>query len=503
MRQPDIRTIIEAFGQRVKLQATRPNIHGYKPHPKQLAFHTNPCRGRLLAGGNRVGKTVGGCTEDVWWLLGIHPYRQDANYKAHNGGCQGRIIGVDFVNAIEKTLLPMVARWIPPSALINGSWTDSYTKQTRTLTLANKSSVDFMSLDQDLESFASVSRDFVHYDEEPDHAVFVENSTRLIDSGGSWWITFTPIKGMLWMFDELYTKGKNDPTANIGVIEAEMTENPYLSRVEIDSYISSLNEDEKQARVKGQFVRRGGLVFKNFDPSIHVIDSMVPPLDHEWYTSVDHGYNNPTAWLWHAVSPDGVVITFSEHYERERTVEYHSQVVLARDLGFGRPPDVRVGDPALAQRNGVTGTSIFQEYADNGIVIVPGNNDVIPGINRMNTYLSKKRPRWFITRNCHNLIWEMQRLRWKTWQTTKALDENNPYDTIHKKDDHACDSARYFFTFVPDLTPMVASENVERANLLNAQSYAPVAGQFDELLAMSKPKVNTEYSGVDEVTGYF
>jgi hypothetical protein len=27
------------------------------------------------------------------------------------------------------------------------------------------------------------------------------------------------------------------------------------------------------------------------------------------------GWNNPTAWLWHAVGPNGDIVTFAEHYQ--------------------------------------------------------------------------------------------------------------------------------------------------------------------------------------------
>jgi phage terminase large subunit-like protein len=318
-----------------------------------------------------------------------------------------------------------------------------------------------MSYDQDLDKFAGTSRHFVHFDEEPPEGIFTENRARLIDTGGSWWMTMTPIDGMTWIYDQIYMVGKNNPVGGIKVIEVDMRDNPHLNKGEVDSFLASLSKDEREARGRGKFVQIGGLVFKNFDPSIHVIDPMVPPKEWEWYASVDHGYNNPTAWLWHAVSPDGVVITFAEHYEAERTVDYHASVVHMRNAGFGRIPDLYVCDPALAQRQGVTGTSIQTEYAQHGIPVIPGNNDVLSGVNRINQYLKltgEGKPRWYITRNCPNLIREMQRLRWKTYASKKLASQNNRHDLIHKKDDHAPDSARYFFTFLPDLTPFQVTD---------------------------------------------
>lgn len=433
----------------LKRSAVSPNIIGYRPHEKQLPFHVAAQKGRLFIGGNRSGKTVAGICEDIFWLTGKHPY-----YPTPPPPVRGRIVGVDFLNGIEKILRPALAQWMPLSELKGGSWEQAYSKEQRTLTLANDSFVEFMSYDQDLDKFAGTSRHFVHFDEEPPQDIYTECMARLIDTGGHWWMTMTPVEGMTWIYDNIYIPGRNDPLANVKVIEVDMHDNPYLSPGEIDEFLSKLTKDERLARGQGKFVQIGGLVFKSFNPEIHVIDATVPPKDWEWYKSVDHGFNNPTCWLWHAVSPDGQVVTFAEHYEAEKTVDYHAQTVHMRDAGFGRVSDYVVGDPALAQRQGVTGTSIFQEYAELGINIVPGNNDVPSGINRMNQYLmpaANGRPRWLITRNCPNLIREMQRLRWKTYATKKMQGQNNRKDEIHKKDDHAPDSARYFFTSLPEL----------------------------------------------------
>jgi phage terminase large subunit-like protein len=447
--QPTAQEFLRDIALGLKRAARSPNILGYVPHEKQVPFHAHQEQGRLFIGGNRSGKTVAGICEDVFWLTGKHPYRVTPPPPI-----RGRIVGVDFDHGVEMILRPELAKWMPLSELKGGSWDTAYSKQLRTLTLENDSFVEFMSYDQDLDKFAGTSRHFVHFDEEPPEGIYYENLARLIDTGGSWWMTMTPVEGMTWIYDKVYIPGKHDPASNIGVVEVRMDENPHLNPGEIQNYLSKLDKDEREARGKGKFVQIGGLVFKTFDEEKHVIDPMVPSKDWEWYASVDHGFNAPTAWLWHAVSPEGVVVTFAEHYEAEKTVDYHASIVHMRNAGFGRVPDMYVCDPALAQRQGVTGTSISQEYSRHGIPVIPGNNDVLAGVNRINQYLhlTDGKPRWYITRNCINLIREMKRLRWKTWASKKMASQNNVHDAIHKKDDHAPDSARYFFTFLPDLS---------------------------------------------------
>lgn len=438
--------------------AYAPDMNSYVPHDKQKKFHSSDAKVRLYIGGNRSGKTTGGIVEDIWWLTGKHPYLE----VPRNRPVAGRIISVDFANGVNKIIKPQLQQWVPPSQLRGGSWFTAYDSAERVLNFENGSFVELMSYDQDLDKFAGTARDFIHYDEEPPEHIRTENKARLIDRKGREWFTLTPVEGMLWIFDQIYEPGKaGEP--GIEVIEVDMAENPHLDPEEVEEFLNSLDPRERQIRGEGKFVRRGGLVYKTFSIATHVID----PVDldilkkpiYRWYMSLDHGFNNPTAVLWHAVDKDNRVITFAEHYESERTIDYHAAVIKQREEQFGRKPDVRVCDPALEQRQAVTGTSIQTEYAMRGIGMGVGNNDVKTGIAKVSQYMdfaADGKPNWLITANCANLIRELGRLRWKTWASRKQESENNPYDEIHKKDDHACDSARYFFSFMPELKPIIA-----------------------------------------------
>lgn len=484
------------LAERVQTQAVRPNIHGYIPHDKQVLFHTASGRHRLYIGGNRSGKTTGGIAEDIWWLTGKHPYR-----KTPSGGVRGRIVGVDFLNGIEKILKPEFMRWCPVADLRGGTWSTAYDTQERTLHFENGSFVEFMSYDQDVDKFAGTSRHFIHFDEEPPQDIYIECVARLVDTAGSWWMTLTPVMGMQWMYDDIYIPGKNNPTSKISVIEVEMYENPHLGREEIEEFLESLPSEDRDARVKGKFTRRGGVIFKDWDAKKHVIDDFIlPETGGEIYKSLDHGFNNPTAWLWHYVSPDGVVVTFDEHYESEMIVEEHAAQVKLMDQMHKRMTTISVADPATAQRNGITGDSIQAQYAINGINIMMGNNDVIAGINKMNSYL--RRDRWYVTRNCENLIREMARYRWKTWANKKSERDNNMYDVPHKKDDHAIDSARYFFMLMPDLTPSKKLEEAVQPNPADMyQAIGNMIPRYDKNASFHPVAKNAEWH-VEHVDQY-
>lgn len=448
-KQNSIGDLAELLSQGINRVATRPDANSYIPHTKQERFHSSLAKAKLYIGGNRSGKTVGGCVEDIYWAKGEHPLR-----VVPPPPTRGRLVCVDFPNGWEKVIKPTLMQWIPPSLLINGSWLDSFNGRTRTIHFANGSFLEIMSYDQELDAFAGASRHYTHFDEEPPSSIWTECRARLVDTGGSYWITMTPVEGMTWVFDQIYEPWSLSGTRNSGidVIEVDMTENTYLGNAEIEDFLHGMDKDEIRARKKGEFVQIGGLIFKSFDQSKHVIPP-IQKLPQSWrlIASMDHGLNNPTAWLWHIVSPTNTVITFKEHYRSEWTVAQHANVVKEIEATLGRPVHLRVGDPAIKQRSGINGNSIQLEYMRNGVAIKPGNNDVQIRINRMVNYMSSGK--WFITENCPNLLKEMRRYRWKTRESKKLQEKHGKYDEPHKKDDHAVDASGYFFVSLPELAP--------------------------------------------------
>lgn len=455
-------------------QSTRePNILMYKPHDKQKHFHLSTDFARLYIGGNRSGKTYGAVVEDIWWCTGTHPF-----IETPPPPIRGRVVAPSFDQGIELTIIPLFKRLCAPSMLKGGTWESAYRTKAHILEFANGSTIEFMSYDQEIDKFSGTSRHFIHFDEEPPKGVFDECLMRVADTEGRYWVSMTPVDGITWLYDAIYEPVLLAPdkevllkaAPNMGqiirsearqtiIVEVDQEENPHLSALGRARSMMTLDEDDKEARKSGKFVEMSGLVYKAFDPKIHVIAPFIPPLDWDWYTSTDHGWNNPTATLWHAVAPNGDVITFAEQYASGKTVEEHATAMTLKEAAWGKEPEMRVGDPAMKQANAVTGTNIITEYARHGIYISVDNipRSVEIGVIKIQQYLKinprTNKPKWFITENCVNLIREMRRLRWKKYESKKKQGENNKSEQIHKKDDHACDSARYFFTCMPDLTP--------------------------------------------------
>lgn len=502
----NINEIRELFSTNLRRAVNRPSINGYIPHDKQIEFHSAPDKGRLYVGGNRAGKTVGGCVEDIWWLTNKHPYRETPPPPV-----RGRLVCVDFKQGFEQIIKPEILKWIPMSSLINGSWEDSFDNRLRVLTLENGSFLEFMSYEQDIEKFAGTSRHFVHYDEEPPEGIFTECSMRLIDTAGSWWITMTPLNGMgTFIYKDIFKVGQV-PGNGIKVIVVDINDNPYISPLEIQNVLNLIKDpEERKARERGEFVQIGGLAFKSFRSDIHVIDPIIPPLEWKLYASMDHGFNNPTAWHFHSIRPDGTVITWDEIYDNELTVPEWADILKAKNSETGRrTPDVYVGDPSIRQRSAHRGTSIQQEYAARGIPIVLANNDQLLGVNKINNYL--KSAKWFVTENNSFLIDQLQTVRWQTWTNRKAKDTNNPKEKLQEHNNHATDGARYLFSILPEIQAVDLGPKLkEKARIVAESILSPTAGipsggySIDRIINQGMPKKSSEWTVVDEhMGGYF
>lgn len=525
--EPNLKELFDLAIDELEISTRRGNALTYIPYSDQLGYHQSQCLGRYASGGNRAGKTDAQVLDAYWYATNTHPYRkrEELHPTWGSGPVQLRFVVVDVAKGLEQILLPKMKRWIPRSACINGSFDDSWDKNNYIFTFANGSTIDVLTYGMTIEKHGGVPRHGIYFDEEPPREIFNENMARLRDYRGFWSIAATPVNGITWTFDLLWEPAENywnrikagdtrpvdydqDEIDFISTHTLDPANNPYLDADEeyVKHLFVAMDAEERQIREHGQFVAKGGLIFPNFKKETHVLVEPLPLSEYinwKWYSSVDVGWSNPTAWLWHAVAPDGRIYTFAEHYKSHMTVPEHAKVVLEREAEWHRTPDIRTGDPAMKQTSGITGTSYLIEYGRCGIGIgVEGiPHDVMIGIEKMQQYIQvherspwgENRPMWMISPNCPNLIRELRRLRRATYDSSKQQYDKNVKEEIHKKDDHAADSSRYFFTMMPNLTPeMVKANDVEirRGSYLDIMAEI-VRGRNESLSSTATTKWDT------------
>lgn len=446
---------------------TEPNVLSYKPYPEQEAFHRSTKPGRYVAGGNRGGKTDAVVVDAILNATNTNPYRPRPESWGE-GPIQIRFEVVDVDKGIKQIIIPKLKRWCAPSMLIDGKFSNSWDPGSNMFTFANGSTIDFLTHGMDLDKHGGVPRHIVYFDEEPPQDIFNEDLMRLVDYDGWWVIAATPVQGTGWTYDLLWAPAEEDPdNPDVDLFTLSAAKNPYLKAKKLTRFMVGMSKEEKEIREEGKFVARSGLIFPEFGLNLAKFvaeDTVLPPRKWDWYSSVDFGFHNPTAWLWHAVGPQGQILTFAEHYRSDTTTPEHAEIVKALEAGWGKSPEVRVGDPAGNQRQGNTGTSYITEYAVRGIYV---GTEMIPhsveiGLEKMHQYFRLRedspwgpgRPTWIISPACPNFIRELKKLRYAAYSSDRKAYDTNKQEIVHKKDDHAFDSARYFATLMPDLSPI-------------------------------------------------
>lgn len=440
-----MKDFFEQLASDLTFAAQKPNVLSYTPNsPTHRAFHRSDKVGRILRGGNRSGKSVAGVVEGIWRATGNHSFQ-----RVHEPPTRGRIVTVDRDAGLKQIILPLLQQWVPTSERVNGSWDDSWSNADKVFRFRNGSEIEIKTHQQEVEAFAGVPRHWIHFDEECPQAIFNECRMRLIDFNGVWWMTMTPVAGQDWIFDRFIATNMK----NVAMFEVDITDNPHLNPDALKLLEDDLDEDEAKVRRQGLFVPKGGLVLKEFDYNRHVVPGG-RPLPRKWtvYVSIDHGFNAPSAILWHAVSPLKDVVTFHEIYRNKTLIKDFAHMIKEYNRETNLEPLMFMGDPSMSQKTAETGISPLQLYRLEGIPLVQSKKDVAGRIDKMNEYL--KYNKWHITTDCPNTIKEARGYAFKIYNSPKIADRNNVREEPNKKNDHAMDSSGYFFNFMPFLGPV-------------------------------------------------
>ncbi len=418
-------------------------------HQKQMIFHKCKKNNRWVFGGNRSGKTECGAVESVWLARGIHPYRE--NRKNVFGWVVSVSQQVQRDVAQKKILHYLSKRDIVDIIMCSGRKDCPENGVIDQLIVKNElggtSIIGFKSCDQGREKFQGASLDFVWFDEEPPKDVYDECQMRLLDKCGTTFGTMTPLKGLTFIYDEIYMNCNH--SKEVWYEFMEWADNPYLNAKEVEKLSATLSKDLLDTRRYGKFKAGSGMVYGEFDENVHVLKEPFPiPFDWQDSLSIDPGLNNPLSCHFYAVDYDGNIYVVAEHYEAEKTVDYHAKKIkeIAESLNWHARSDGRLEaliDSAANQKTLASSKSVTELFFEHGISCNPKvNKDKFAGIARVKEYFAMNKI--FIFPCCENLIREIKSYRW------------GEGDIPVKKDDHALDELRYFIMSKPRKSAPIA-----------------------------------------------
>lgn len=437
-----IKEIDEELIRRQKCDKLSTYNKGKKIHRKQIAFHKCKKKNRWVFGGNRSGKTECGAVESVYMARGIHPYRKNRDNVF--GWVVSLSQQVQRDVAQSKILQYLNPEWIDDVIMLSGRKDSIKNGVIDQIKIKNVfggiSTIGFKSCDQGREKFQGSSLDFVWFDEEPPKDIYEECRMRVLDKNGDIFGTMTPLKGLTFIYDEIYLNRSNSP--DIWYEFMEWADNPFLDKKEVKKLTATLSDTELESRRYGKFRSDTGLVYTEFDENVHVIEPFDVPYDWQDVLSIDPGLNNPLSCHWYCVDYDGNIYVVAEHYEAKRDIGYHANKIneISDIIGWHRDGKGRIValiDSAANQKTLASQKSVTELFYEYGIVANPKvNKDLFAGIARVKEYF--KSNKIFIFKNCVNMIREIKGYWWGDGDVPK------------KKDDHSLDELRYYVMSKPD-----------------------------------------------------
>lgn len=423
----------------------------FQPYEKQKTYLASNERFKWILGGNRSGKTLITCIDDIIQACDEKVIPEHLkSYKKWSPPFKWRIVAMDF-DQIEMVIFEILKAWIPPSQLLGDDWSKAYSRERRVLRFKNGSLCQFKTYEQPAKNHGGASLHRVHLDEEPPEDIWRENNMRVTDFNGDILCSMTPVEGLTWMYDAFYLPYEKKQLKNVMLMQVDMDDNVYLSEAGKEAALADYSEEERAARKQGKFIHFHGRVYDRFDED-HIIPQAPIPKGVNIYLGIDPGIRHMCAVTYVAHMWDDTLIAFDETCLKNQNVE---EVVLeiGKKLAWhGLHYNWAVIDPSARNREAITGRSVQLEFQERGIRCFPGQNDPRAGINRIKVRLEHKK--LLVMANCITTIDEFRKYRWSTPPKGRRS-ENDPKEAPIKKDDHILDALRYVCMARPYTPPLL------------------------------------------------
>lgn len=221
-------------------------------------------------------------------------------------------------------------------------------------------------------------------------------------------------------------------------------DNPFIKSKEVDKFKQQMSEDAFAQEYMAEFKTYTGLIYKEWDRDVHVIDP-VPLEDMTHYRYIDFGFTNPAAVGFIAIDGDNNWYVYDEIYRSQLTI------------------------PELYDRiRHKSGSTYFTEtFADSqaagdieqlerlGVYITPVSKTVFGSNEGYNSYkhslISEQlkiregsgKPKLFVFKNCKYHIKEFESYSYKD-----PSGDENIRETAEKKNDHLMDGLGYMATML-------------------------------------------------------
>lgn len=480
----DKKSLVKALRKQVALKSKFGLLY-YIPHHKQDCFHrAGDRKRRYMRTGNRFGKSDMGSAEASAWALGYRPWYENS-FEVLNGqkevtrrhegrpdhpDCftgipkrptKGLIICQDWDKAREIftseehglgrgklfKFLPDLRKNDDGKSVGIIRTERSSTGAINLLYVRSKwggiSTIHFdtvRSFKSDGMGQESSNWDWIMIDEPCPEAMWKAASRGLIDAYGSAWFNCTPLRER-WINDMFFPSARTVPDEtqeNIYQIKGQdrwvmvgnTYDNPHLSSKAIEAFISDLDKDEVETRIKGKPSHYQGLIYSQFDYSRHVYTQTPhgwesptkPPAHYKVRTVIDPHPKTPHAVLMAATAPTGEVFFFHEIFEHCLAKDLARQIVAVYEDG-GYEMDNIPCDWVAFEESPTTGESMEDDFIEEGIHIEKAPRELTRGIMVTRQALSRPNYLYFYA-GLDRTLYEMDSYAWDE-KKEKPVDEND------------------------------------------------------------------------------
>lgn len=390
----------------LKLKDTRVKrnrLGTYKPYARQVEFHNASAtfRERLFMAANQSGKTWAGAFEVAMHLTGRYPDWWKGRRFNYAIRC---MVGSESAELTRKGVQRLLIgppelreEWgtgaIPHDALRDTSMKqgvpDAISSAVVKHVCGEDSVIQFNSYDQGRGKWQADTVDLVWMDEEPPQSIYSEALTRTNATGGSVFVTFTPLLGM----SEVVKRFLLEKPAGTTIVNMTIDDVEHYTPEQRAAIIASYPEHEREARTKGIPILGSGRVFPIAEEAIKVTAFPIPP---HWsrIVGLDFGIDHPTAAVWLAWDRDTDTVYVTDAYRvRDASIAIHAAGIKARGdwVPVAWPHDG-------LQRDKGSGEQLADQYRAQGLAMLrqratfeDGSNGVEAGISEMLTRMQTMR----------------------------------------------------------------------------------------------------------------
>ncbi len=215
------------------------------------------------------------------------------------------------------------------------------------------------------------------------------------------------------------------------LIQTSALENWYLPDDYVPKLTRTLFGAALERYVFGKWAISEGAVYPMLNQAIHWIHRPGPWV--RYIGGVDYGFVNPMVLRVHGLDGDNCSHVLAEFYKTGTTSDRFADICAATAEHYS--PITFVVDPSAAE--------LISLMRRRGLSVIPGNNDVLGGINNVQNMLmvgeKTNRPRLTFEPSCKQGNTEYLGYRWNDKKTQ---------DEPVKRNDHSCDADRYAVMYI-------------------------------------------------------